>query len=55
MEYNGLLGEEMGHKKLSPNAVAEGKTSSPNAIVGGEKEMREMEEIEDGRRRIVLL
>ena len=31
MEYNGVLGEEMGHK-----------TPSPNTVAGGEKERREM-------------
>ena len=44
MEYNEVLGEEMGQKSPSPNAAAQ-----------GEKEMREMEEMEEGRRRRVLL
>ena len=43
MEYNGVLEEEMGHK-----------TPSPNAVAGGGKEMREMEEIEGIRRRVML-
>ena len=43
MEYSGVLGEEMGHKTPSPNVVAE-----------GEKERREMEEIEGRRRRVML-
>ena len=51
MEYNKVLGEEMGHKTPSPNAVVQGKTLSPNIVVGEEKEMREIEEMEEGRRR----
>ena len=43
MEYNGVLGEEMGHKTPSPNSLTRGKTPSPNAVVEGEKERREME------------
>ena len=50
MKYNGVLGEEMGHKTLSPNDVAEGKTPSLNGIARVEKERREMEEMEEGRR-----
>ena len=44
MEYNGVLGEEI-----------EKKSPSPNVVVEGEKEMREMEEVEEGRRRRVML
>ena len=44
MEYNEVLGEEMGHK-----------TPSPNAIAGGEKERREMKEMVEIRRRRVQL
>ena len=43
MEHDGVIREEMGHK-----------TPSPNVIVGGGKERREIEEIE-GRRKKVLL
>ena len=39
MEYNGVLGEETGHK-----------TPSPNTFAGREKKSREMKEIEEGRR-----
>ena len=51
MEYNGVLGEEKGHKTPSPNAFAGGKTLSPNIIFEGEKERREMEGMEDEGRR----
>ena len=51
MEYNGVLGEEMGHKTRNPNVVARGKTPSPNVVAKGEKERREIKEIEEGRRR----
>ena len=54
MEYNGALGEKMGHKTPSPNIIAIGKTSNPNVIVEREKKMREMEEIEERRRRVML-
>ena len=40
MEYNGVLGEETGHK-----------TPSSNTFAGREKKSREMKEIEEGRRR----
>ena len=55
MEYNRVLGEEMEHKTPSPNVVTKGKTLSPNVIVREEKKMREIEEIDKGKRRRVLL
>ena len=51
MEYNRVLGEEMGHKTPSPNAVAGGKTLNPNIVTEGENERKEMEVMKEGRRR----
>ena len=43
MKYNEILGEEIGQQSLSPNAIA-----------GGEKERREIEEMERRKRNVLL-
>ena len=41
----------MDHKTPNPNVIAGRKTPSPNVVAKGEKERREIEEIEEGRRK----